>query len=96
MTSPLEGSASPPGADDSAGATPAPDPASLTFEQARDALMAVVERLQTGTESLQESLDLWERGERLAQRCEQFLAEARARLERVVAETRGSQPGGNS
>lgn len=67
------------------------DTASLTFEQARDALVEVVERLQTGTNSLQESLDLWERGERLAQRCEEFLAEARARVERVVAQTR-SEP----
>ena len=65
------------------------DAASLTFEQARDALVEVVERLQSGTDSLQESLDLWERGERLAQRCEEFLSEARARVERVVAQTRG-------
>ena len=75
------------------------DAASLTFEQARDALVEVVERLQTGTNSLQESLDLWERGERLAQRCEEFLAEARARVERVVAQTRGGEPsvrGGNA
>lgn len=69
------------------------DAASLTFEQARDALVEVVEKLQTGTNSLQESLDLWEHGERLAQRCEEFLAEARARVERVVAQTRGGQPG---
>ena len=71
----------------------AADTASLTFEQARDALVEVVERLQAGTDSLQESLDLWERGERLAQRCEEFLAEARARVERVVAQTRGGEPG---
>lgn len=69
------------------------DAASLTFEQARDSLVEVVERLQTGTNSLQESLDLWERGERLAQRCEEFLAEARARVERVVAQTRGGETG---
>ena len=69
------------------------DAASLTFEQARDALVEVVEKLQTGTNSLQESLDLWERGERLAQRCEEFLSEARARVERVVAQTRGAESG---
>ena len=74
---------------DTVDAAAAADAASLTFEQARDALVEVVERLQTGTNSLQESLDLWERGERLAQRCEEFLAEARARVERVVAQTRG-------
>lgn len=76
-----------------ADATDAADATSLTFEQARDALVQVVERLQSGTDSLQESLDLWERGERLAQRCEEFLAEARARVERVVAQTRGAETG---
>lgn len=61
----------------------------LTFEQAREQLAAVVERLQSGTETLQESLDLWERGELLAQRCEEFLSAARERVEEVVARTRG-------
>ncbi|MDQ1249856.1 MAG: exodeoxyribonuclease small subunit [Actinomycetota bacterium] len=61
------------------------DPAELSFEQARDELTAVVDRLQRGTESLQESLDLWERGEQLAKRCEDFLAAARERIESVVA-----------
>ncbi len=60
----------------------------LTFEQARDELTRVVERLNSGTESLQESLDLWEVGELLAQRCEDFLAAARERVERVVEATR--------
>jgi exodeoxyribonuclease VII small subunit len=63
---------------------PRPDPASLSFEQARDALATVVARLQQGTDSLQESLDLWEWGEQLAQRCEEFLSAAAARVERVV------------
>lgn len=64
---------------------PAVDPAELSFEQARDELTAVVERLQRGTETLQESLDLWERGELLATRCEDFLTAARERIEAVVA-----------
>jgi exodeoxyribonuclease VII small subunit len=64
-------------------------PTELTFEQAREQLAAVVERLQAGTDTLQESLDLWERGELLAQRCEEFLAAARERVEEVVARTRG-------
>lgn len=62
--------------------------AALTFEQARDELASVVERLQSGTDTLQESLDLWERGERLAQRCDEFLTAARARVTDVLAETR--------
>lgn len=63
----------------------------LSFEQARDELVAVVERLQQGQGTLEESLDLWERGERLAQICEQHLQAARLRIEQVVATTRGSR-----
>jgi len=65
----------------------------LTFEQARDALTAIVEQLQSGTDTLQESLDLWERGERLAQRCEEFLDAARVRVQAVLAETRPDSSG---
>jgi len=68
-----------------------PTPNELSFEQARDQLANVVERLQTGTDSLQESLDLWEQGELLAQRCEEFLLAARERVEQVVARTRGAR-----
>jgi exodeoxyribonuclease VII small subunit len=64
----------------------------LSFEQARDELVAVVDRLQQGQGTLEESLDLWERGERLAQICEHHLAAARLRIERVVAGTRGTKP----
>lgn len=65
------------------------DIGAMGFEQARDELGRTVETLQAGTGSLQESLDLWERGERLAQRCEEFLAAARDRVQQVVAETQG-------
>ena len=57
------------------------DPASLTFEQARTELAAVVERLEAGGLALEESLMLWERGEALAARCQQWLDAARARLD---------------
>jgi exodeoxyribonuclease VII small subunit len=72
---------------------PDADAQALTFEQARDELAAIVDQLQRGGASLQESLDLWERGERLAARCERFLAEARARVEQVVAQTQGPVTG---
>ncbi len=65
-----------------------PTPDALTFEAARDELTAIVEQLQAGGRSLQESLDLWERGERLAVHCERFLDAARERVEQVLAETR--------
>jgi exodeoxyribonuclease VII small subunit len=66
----------------------------LSFEQARDELVAVVDSLQQGQGTLEESLDLWERGERLAQICEQHLQAARLRIEQVVATTRGSRTSG--
>ncbi len=57
-----------------------PDVAALGYEQARDELVAVVARLEAGAGSLEESLALWERGEALAARCQQWLDGARARL----------------
>ena len=43
----------------------------LSYEQARDELAEVVKRLEAGGLTLEQSLDLWERGERLAAICEQ-------------------------
>ena len=59
---------------------PNADVAGLGYEQARDELVAVVARLEAGAGSLEESLALWERGEALAARCQQWLDGARARL----------------
>jgi exodeoxyribonuclease VII small subunit len=53
----------------------------MGYEQARDALVDVVRRLETGGATLEESLALWERGEALATRCEQWLAGAKARVD---------------
>jgi exodeoxyribonuclease VII small subunit len=61
------------------------DITALGYEQARDALAEVVHRLEAGGTSLAESLALWERGEALATRCEEWLAGARARLEAARA-----------
>lgn len=64
--------------------TPAPDAESVTelsYEQARDELVAVVARLEAGGATLEESLALWERGEALAARCQEWLDGARAKLD---------------
>lgn len=58
-----------------------PEVSTLTYEQARDELVAIVDSLEKGTASLDESVALWERGEALAKRCEEWLAGARQRLE---------------
>ena len=67
----------PPARDQPAGGTAG---AEMPYEQARDELIEVVRRLEGGGLTLEESLKLWERGERLADICLQWLEGARARL----------------
>lgn len=66
-------------------AVPTPDAtsdvAALSYEQARDELVKVVSDLEQGNASLEQSLQLWERGEALARRCEEWLIGAKARLD---------------
>lgn len=68
------------------------DVSGLSYEQARDELVQVVARLEAGGEPLEESLALWERGEALAARCQQWLDGARARLD--AARARDDQDAG--
>jgi len=55
------------------------------YEKARDELTDLVKRLEAGGLTLEQSLELWERGERLAAICEEWLEGARARLAAAVA-----------
>jgi exodeoxyribonuclease VII small subunit len=57
----------------------------ISYEQARDELAAVVRRLEAGGLTLEQSLDLWERGEKLAAVCAEWLDGARARLTTAMA-----------
>lgn len=57
---------------------------SLGYEQARDELAEVVRALETGGLDLDASVALWERGEALARRCEEQLAGARERVQKVL------------
>jgi exodeoxyribonuclease VII small subunit len=61
-----------------------PDPASPSYEAARDELADVVRRLEAGGTTLEESLALWERGEALAKRCQEWLDGARRRLDEAT------------
>ena len=56
----------------------------LPYEQAREELIEVVRRLEAGGTSLEESLELWERGERLAGTCQRWLDGARAKLDAAL------------
>ncbi|WP_237200291.1 exodeoxyribonuclease VII small subunit [Rothia nasimurium] len=53
----------------------------LTYEQAREELLQVVNRMESGAGTLEESIALWERGDALAARCEAWLDGATAKLE---------------
>ena len=57
------------------------DVAELSYEQARDELVQVVTELEQGSATLEQSLALWERGESLAARCEEWLIGAKRRLD---------------
>ena len=75
---------------------PNADVAALGYEQARDELVAVVSRLESGAGSLEEALSLWERGEALAARCQQWLDGARERLAAAAAPRQSGAAGGST
>nr|WP_280461165.1 exodeoxyribonuclease VII small subunit [Nocardia carnea] len=61
--------------------------AGFGYERARDELVNVVKMLDQGGMDLDDALALWERGEALANRCEEHLAGARRRVEQALAES---------
>jgi exodeoxyribonuclease VII small subunit len=61
------------------------DDEALGYEEARDQLIAVVQQLESGSATLQEAVELWERGERLADICQRWLDGARARLDAATS-----------
>ena len=61
----------------------------IPYEQARDELISVVQKLETGGTSLDEALALWERGEDLAGICQQWLDGARERLAKASGQAEG-------
>lgn len=72
--------------------------ASLSYEDARDELVRIVSELEQGSSTLEQSLALWERGEALAARCEEWLIGAKERLEAARAKVpdRSSSSGQSS
>lgn len=57
----------------------------LGYESCRDELMEIVRLLEQGGMDLDASLELWERGEQLAKRCDEHLAGARQRVADTLA-----------
>lgn len=58
----------------------------ISYEEARDELVAIVQKLEAGGASIADSIALWERGEELAGICQQWLDGARTRLDQAVAQ----------
>lgn len=71
----------------------AADLSGLSYEQARDELVRVVNELEQGSATLEESLALWERGEALARRCEEWLLGAKERLDAARSAATGGETG---
>jgi exodeoxyribonuclease VII small subunit len=63
--------------------------ADLNFEDALKALEEVVRKLEGGEVPLDESIDLYERGEALRKHCQARLDAAQARIEKIVASPDG-------
>ena len=59
----------------------------LSYEAARDELIAIVSKLEAGGLGLEESLKLWERGEVVAAICQERLEGVRKRLEAAGQDT---------
>ncbi|MBR7743007.1 exodeoxyribonuclease VII small subunit [Phycicoccus sp. BSK3Z-2] len=61
-------------------ATADTDVSSLGYEDARDQLVDIVARLESGQVGLEESMTLWQRAEALAAHCTQWLDRAEERI----------------
>lgn len=60
------------------------DNSDLSYEQAREELVEVVRKLEAGGITLEESLALWERGEKLATLCQEWLDGARKKIDAAI------------
>ncbi len=70
-----------------------PDIDTMTFEQALSALEEIVTKLERGDVPLDESIALYERGEKLRAACQNRLDSAQARIEKIVAGSEGAPSG---
>jgi len=71
----------------------APVIADMTFEAALAELEAIVEKLEAGTVSLEDSIAIYERGEKLKSHCDKQLKAAEARIEKITLKSDGSAGG---
>ena len=65
----------------------------LSFEQALKQLEQIVGRLERGDVELEESINIWERGEVLKEHCDRLLKQAESRVERITLDAKGEPKG---
>jgi exodeoxyribonuclease VII small subunit len=65
----------------------------LSFEDALKELENIVHRLETGDATLDDSIKLYERGDRLRLRCAERLDQAQARIEAIRLDADGRAAG---
>lgn len=63
---------------------------SMTFEAALKELEQIVARLEHGEVPLEESIQIYERGEALRSHCDQLLTQAEAKVEKIAISPDGS------
>jgi exodeoxyribonuclease VII small subunit len=64
-----------------------------SFEEAQRELEQIVERLESGKASLDEAIQLWERGEELYRVCSSKLDAAEGRIEELAKRVEAVKPG---
>lgn len=68
----------------------------MSFEDAMAELEQVVAKLESGQAPLDQSIDLYERGAKLKERCEGRLKDAELRVNKIIAgsdgQAKGSEP----
>ncbi|MET0749030.1 MAG: exodeoxyribonuclease VII small subunit [Rhizobium sp.] len=73
--------------------TAKPDVADYSFEKAVAELESIVARLERGDVALNESIDIYDRGEALKKHCEALLSAAENRIEKIRLDRSGKAQG---
>lgn len=71
----------------------ADDLSTLSFEDALKRLETIVQRLESGDASLDESIELYTEGDQLKKQCEARLKSAQEKIDRIVLGADGSPTG---
>ncbi len=73
--------------------SPFPDIKGMSFEAALKELEQIVTRLERGDVDLEQSIEIYERGEALRAHCDQLLKRAEAKVERITFNAQGLPAG---